>query len=65
MFKARGGHLLCKCVGRDVQSKGVQFSESVWDRGIFHCTNSGKGLKYTYLERVPACLERACQVIFA
>ena len=42
-------------MGRDVPPKGVQFSESVWDGGIFHCTNSGKGLKYTCLERGP-CL---------
>ena len=42
-------------VGRDVPLKGVQFSESVWDRRIFHNTDSGKRLKYTCLERGP-CL---------
>ena len=32
--------------------KGViQFSVSVWGEGIFHCTNSGKRLKYTCLKR--------------
>ena len=29
----------------------IQFSVSVWDGGIFHCTNSGKRLKCTCLER--------------
>ena len=47
-------------VGRDVPPKGVQLSETVSEGGIFHCTNSGNGLKYTYLERVSACLERGC-----
>ena len=42
-------------VGRDVPPKGVQFSESFLDGSILHCTNSGKGLKYTGLERGP-CL---------
>ena len=28
-----------------------QFLESVLDGGKFHCTNSGKGLKYSCLER--------------
>ena len=49
-------HLLCKC-GIDVPLKEVQFSEFVRDGGIFHCTNSGKRLKYTCLERGP-CLNR-------
>ena len=43
----------CVNVGRDVPPKGVHFSESVWDGGIFHCTNSGKGFKYTCSERGP------------
>ena len=34
-------------VSWDVPSEGVQFSKSVSDGGIFHCTNSEKGLKYT------------------
>ena len=50
----RGGGGRCTyyivSVGRDVPLKGVRFSESVWDGGILHCTNSGKGLKYTCLE---------------
>ena len=29
----------------------IQFPVSVWDGGIFHCTNSWKRLKYTCLER--------------
>ena len=40
-------------VGRDLPPKEVQFSEPVWDGSIFHCTNSGKGLKYTCLEGGP------------
>ena len=36
-------------VGRDVPPKGVQFSKS--DGGIFYYANSGKGPKYTCLER--------------
>ena len=42
-------------MGRNVPPKGVQFSESVWDGGVFHYTNSVKRLKYTGLERGP-CL---------
>ena len=50
-----GGGTYYVRVARDVPPKGVQFSESVWDGGIFYCPNSGKGLKYTCLKRGP-CL---------
>ena len=43
-------------VSRDVPPKGIQLSESVWDGGIFHCTNTWKGLEYTCLERGPIYL---------
>ena len=46
------GRSYCVSVGRDVPANGVQYSESVWDEGIFHCTSSEKRLKYT------CCLER-------
>ena len=32
-----GGATYYVSVGRDVPPKGVQFPESAWDRGIFHC----------------------------
>ena len=38
--------------------KGVLFSESVWIGDVFHCKTSGKGFKYTRLERVHVYLER-------
>ena len=38
-------------MGRDVLTKKVLFSESVWNRVVFHCKKSGKGFKYTCLER--------------
>ena len=44
-----GGHLQCKC-GRNVPLKGNQFSEFVWDGGIFHRTNSGKGSNISVLK---------------
>ena len=48
-------------VGRDVPPKGVQFSESVWDGGIFHCTKFlGRGSNIPVWKGVPACLERGC-----
>ena len=53
-----GGCTYFVSVGRDVPPKGARFSESVWDGGIFHCTNSGKGLKYTCLERGPCLSEK-------
>ena len=37
--------------GRDVLTNGVLFSESVWNWGVFYCKTSGKGFKYTCLER--------------
>ena len=40
-----GGVTYYISVGRDVPPKGIQFSESVWDGGIYHCTKSGKSLK--------------------
>ena len=42
MFNQGGGSYHVS-VGRDVPPKGVQFSKSFWNGGIFHCTNSGKG----------------------
>ena len=34
-------------IGRDVvPTKGVLFSESVWNGGVFHYKRSGKGFKY-------------------
>ena len=36
-------------MGRGVLTKGVLFSESVWNGGMFHCKKSGKGFKYTCL----------------
>ena len=48
--------------GRHLLYKGIQFSQSVCDRAIFHCTNSGKGLKYTCLERGP-CLSTEADLI--
>ena len=45
-------------MGRDVLTKGVLFSESVWNR-VFHCKKkSGNKFKYICLERVHVCLER-------
>ena len=38
-------------VGREVPLKGIQFFRVCLGRGVFHCKNSGKGLKYTCLER--------------
>ena len=41
---------------RDVLTKEVLFSESVWNGvGVFHCKKSGNGFKYNCLERGP-CL---------
>ena len=55
-----GGGVTCYVSeGRDVPPKGANFSESVWNGGILHCTNSEKGFKYTW-KGVPACLERVC-----
>ena len=67
MFKARGGHLLCKCVGRDVPPKGGPIfrvclgrryipSYKFWERAQIYLSGkgpclSGKGLS-SYL-----CLE--------
>ena len=45
----RGTHYISMV--RDVPTKGVLFSESVWNGGVFHCKKSGKGFKYTCLER--------------
>ena len=39
-------------LGRTCHQKRLRF-QSVWDGGIFHCTNSGKKLKHTCLERGP------------
>ena len=44
-----GNHYIS--MGKDVLTKGVLFSESVWNGGICHCQKSGKGFKYTCLER--------------
>ena len=41
-------------MGRDESTKGVLFSESVWN-GVFHYKQSGKGIKYTSLE-MGSCL---------
>ena len=38
-------------MGRDVRTKGILFSESVWNGVVFHCKTYGKGFKYTCLER--------------
>ena len=54
-----GGNSQCNC-GRDVPPKGNQFSEFVWDGGIFHCTNSGKGSNIPVWKGVPACLKSRC-----
>ena len=40
---------------RDVLTKGFLFSESVWNGGCFIVKKSGKGFKYTCLERA-SCL---------
>ena len=45
--------------------KGTQFSESVWDEVYSYkfwkgAQLSEKGLKYTVLKGVPACLEWGC-----
>ena len=37
--------------GWDVLTDGVFFSETVWNRDVFHCKTSGKVFKYTCLER--------------
>ena len=50
-----GGGTYFVSVDKGVPPKGIQFSETVWDGSIFHCANSGKGLKYTCLEMGP-CL---------
>ena len=42
-------------MGRDVQTKGVLISGSVWNRGVFHCKKFGNRFKYTYLVRA-SCL---------
>ena len=42
-------------MGRDVPTKGVLFSESVWNGDVLHCKKPGKGFKYTCLER-DSCL---------
>ena len=39
-----GGGAFYVSVGRDVPPKGARFSGSIRHGGIFHCTNSGKGL---------------------
>ena len=37
-------------MGRDVLTKGVYF-QFVWNGVVFHCKKSGKGFKYTCLDR--------------
>ena len=41
-------------VGRGVLPKVAKISQSVQDGVIFHCANSGKGPKYTCLEKGPS-----------
>ena len=41
----------CISMGRDVLTKGVLFLVSVWNGVVFHWKKSGKGFKYTFLER--------------
>ena len=40
-----------KSMGRDVLTKWVSFSESSWNGDVFQRKKSGKGFKYTCLER--------------
>ena len=44
----RGTHYIS--MGRDMLTKGVLFSESVWNGGVFHCKKSEKEFRYTCLE---------------
>ena len=37
-------------MGRNELTKGVLFSDSVWNEDDFHCKKSGKGFKYTWPE---------------
>ena len=44
------GHLLCKCACGRATKRGSSFRVCL-GRGIFHCANTGKWLKYTCLKR--------------
>ena len=49
----RGGGQILLSLGRDVPSKGFQFSESIWSGGIFRYTKLGKVPKYNLSGKGP------------
>ena len=60
-----GGGTYFVSMGKDVPSKGVQFSESVWDRlySIVQILGMGSNIPvWTVWKGVPACLERTVKL---